>query len=42
MATCVAVSDGADVVLLYHMDMKETPRSIFDPCADMIEEALGI
>ncbi|MBR5295432.1 MAG: hypothetical protein IKU24_02440 [Clostridia bacterium] len=42
MATCVAVCDGDDVVLLFHMDMKETPRSIFDPCADLIEKELGI
>ncbi len=41
-ATCVAVSDGENVVLLYHMDMKETPRSIFDPCAAAIEEKFGI
>ncbi len=41
-ATCVAVSDGKEVALLYHMDMKETPRSIFDPCAEAIEEKFGI
>ncbi len=41
-ATCVALSDGEKVALLYHMDMKETPEMIFLPCAERLRETFGI
>ena len=41
-ATCIALSDGEKVSLLFHMDMKETPSLIFNPCAEAIDNAFGI
>ena len=41
-ATCVAVSDGTDVALLYSMDMKNIPEDFYPEAARRIEEAYGI
>lgn len=40
--TCVAVCDGEETVLLFHMDMKETPDLIFLPCTEAIFKTFGI
>ncbi len=41
-ATCIAVHDGEKTALFFHMDMKETPKVIFDACAAKIGEKFGI
>ncbi|MBR5295910.1 MAG: hypothetical protein IKU24_04905, partial [Clostridia bacterium] len=41
-ATCTAVSDGENVVLLYHMDMKDMPRAIFLNATKKIFEKTGV
>ncbi len=41
-ATCVAVSDGTDVALLYTMDMKNIPEDFFPLAASRIEKSFGI
>lgn len=41
-ATCTAISDGENVVLLYHMDMKDMPRAIFLNATAKIFEKTGV
>ena len=41
-ATCIAVSDGTDVALLYSMDMKNIPEDFYPEAAKRIEKAYGI
>ena len=41
-ATCIAVSDGTDVALLYSMDMKNIPEDFYPEAARRIEAAYGI
>ncbi len=41
-ATCVAVSDGTDVALLFSMDMKNIPEDFYPEAAKRIEAAYGI
>ncbi len=41
-ATCIAVSDGTDVALLFSMDMKNIPDDFYPEAAKRIETAYGI
>ncbi len=41
-ATCIAICDGENKALLFHMDMKETPDKIFEACAEQISQKFGI
>ena len=41
-ATCTAISDGENVVLLFHMDMKDMPRPIFLNASAKIFEKTGV
>lgn len=42
LTTCTAISDGETVVLLYHNDMKDTPRPFFLEAAAEIEKETGV
>lgn len=42
LATCVAVHDGENTALLFHMDMKETADVIFQACTKQLTEKFGI
>lgn len=41
-ATCVAISDGENVALFFHMDTKDMPEKIYSTCAGKIEKSLGV
>ena len=41
-ATCIAVSDGTDVALLFSMDMKNIPDDFYPEAAKRIEATYGI
>ena len=41
-ASCVAVSDGENVALFFHMDTKDMPEKIYSTCAGKIEKSLGV
>ena len=41
-ASCTAVSDGENVALLIHMDMKDMPRAFFLAAAEEIEKETGV
>ena len=41
-ATCIAVSDGTDVALLFSMDMKNVPEDFYPEAASRIKVAFGI
>ena len=41
-ATCVAVSDGENTALLFHMDMKDIPEKTYEYATRRIQQKLGI